>query len=134
MNRRGFVKFLSIMFPAAALVGCGGSDEPAAGAPEGDGDSSDDGGTGGNTTQACTGDAVVTYTNPGHGHVTTALTKAEIDAAAVGFYKLMDEADSGNSHPHTFELVAQDFVDLQAGQTVTKVDQEGHNHSITITC
>jgi hypothetical protein len=52
----------------------------------------------------CSGDGAVTYSNLGHVHTTSALTRAEIDAAIPGDYNLM-----AGGHDHTVTIQCPTF-------------------------
>lgn len=77
----------------------------------------------------CGTGAVTTYTNVTHAHTTLQFTPQQLASAGVGTYTLLS-----GSHVHTFDFTAADFAALEAKQTVTKIDNEGHGHVITITC
>jgi hypothetical protein len=99
---------------------CGGLYGPPCSPPSGGGDGD------------CSNDADVDYTNVTHAHTEIQLTGAQIAAAAPGAYLLLGAAVV-DPHTHTFDLSAQDFLDLQAGMTVTR-SEPVHGHIIDITC
>ena len=123
MKRREFLGVLAFFAPAVTLVACGGSDDVVADLI--DDEDKDDAP---NAESLCTSDGAVTYTNAGHPHTTSALTMAEIDAAVVGDYNLM-----GGDHNHMVPISAQNFTDLQAGNSVT-ITEPQHGHTVTIQC
>lgn len=80
-------------------------------------------------TGTCSSGTEAVYTNPGHPHSGLTLTGAQIFAAVPGSYTLLS-----GGHTHTFALDASDFATLRAGGTIFKTDQEGHGHTISLTC
>ncbi len=74
--------------------------------------------------------AAVVQTDNVHPHQTVQVPAAAIAAGASGSFTLLTGA-----HQHTYVVSAQDFLDLKDGQQVTKpMDQQGHGHSVTLTC
>ncbi len=82
-----------------------------------------------NPVPACTENATLNYSNPGHAHTINPLTQEEIAMAEPGDYTLM-----GGNHTHTFSLTADDFRDLQNGNQLSLTDNEGHGHIVSVTC
>ena len=118
MNRREFLSLVGMVTTGAVVLSaCGQSSADGNGPSAGLGN------------QSCGDGAASSYLNPGHAHTTLNLTAAQIAGAAPGDYELM-----GGGHPHFFRLTAQDFAALSQGQTVTKVDLEGHGHQLSISC
>lgn len=118
MNRREFLMMVGVVSTGAiALTACGS------------------GGGGGGEAQSLKGNlscgdgGVSNYLNPGHAHTTLGLTAQQLAGAAPGDYELM-----GGGHSHFFRLTAADFTALKQGQTITKVDLEGHGHQLAISC
>ena len=126
-NRRHFTKNSLSLILASTIVGplvsaCGGSNGYGGGGSTPPKDT-----TAGNTS--CDDGANAIYINPGHSHSTINLTAQQLLDRAEGNYVLM-----GGSHSHSFTLLAADFASLASGQSIQKIDLEGHGHILQITC
>lgn len=125
MNRRIFparVLGLSAVVPTtvAVLSACGGG-------------SNSGGSSGEESDRNCSTGAPTNYTNQSHFHSEITLSAAGIAAAVPGDHTLLGRVD----HSHTVTLIAQDFVDLEAGMcdlSLVSNSTNAHTHTLKMRC
>jgi hypothetical protein len=131
MQRREFLlRSAQVTFAVSAVSVVGGSLVAC--------DGGDGSGTGGDDD--CTNGAETQYIrSQGHDHAGVDVSAGDIDAGAPVTVTLLTFGnDAEGQHTHSFSLTAQDFEDLENGETVTKTSTGStgtvHTHQVRITC
>lgn len=124
MNRKTFLKktagVMLVAIPTYSIVACSSSD-----------DSDKGGGDQGGGGKNCLDNGTQSSIGSNHGHSLT-VSKADVTAGTEKTYNIQ----GSSPHPHTVTITATNFTTLKGNNSisVTSSADDGHTHSVTVSC